>query len=68
MRLSNQSVCRRCVRPMQEVASIQPFGINPGLIAFLCIECGTTDSILVYPMTGSRREAGYTHHREQVEI
>ena len=51
MRLSNQSICRRCARPMKEVASIEPFGITPGLIAFLCIECGTTDSILVDPVS-----------------
>ena len=32
MRLSSQHACRRCARPMQEVASIKPIGIAPGLV------------------------------------
>jgi hypothetical protein len=52
---------------MREVARIEPNGRSPGLVAFLCAECGSTDSILVYPVSGSR-EVEHTHRREQVEI
>jgi hypothetical protein len=39
---------------MQEVATIEPFGCNPGLVAFLCAECGSTNSILVHPLNQVR--------------
>jgi hypothetical protein len=34
---------------MHRVAEIAPFGHGPGLIAFLCTDCGAVDSTLVYP-------------------
>jgi hypothetical protein len=34
---------------MQRVADVMPFGSSPGLVAFLCTECGNSHSILVYP-------------------
>ena len=52
---------------MREVACIEPNGRSPGLVAFLCVECRSTDSILVYPVSGSR-EVEHTQRREQVEI
>jgi len=33
---------------MQTVAEIAPFGRGPGLLAFVCGACGTTDSALIY--------------------
>ena len=32
--------------PMSNVAEIAPFGGGPGLVAFMCSHCGTTDSVL----------------------
>jgi hypothetical protein len=32
---------------MSNVAEIAPFGGGPGLVAFMCSHCGTTDSVLV---------------------
>jgi uncharacterized Zn finger protein len=47
MELMNQARCRRCGASMETVAEIAPFGNEPGLVAFLCSDCGTTDSVLV---------------------
>ena len=47
MLLSNPS-CKRCGRTMQEVADITPNEGTPGLRAFICSDCGTTDSILIH--------------------
>jgi hypothetical protein len=33
---------------MSRVAEIAPFGGGPGLVAFMCTNCGTTDSVLVH--------------------
>src|SRR5262249_38197550 len=41
--------CRRCRRPMREVAEITPIGSDPGLVAFVCAYCGAADSAIVYP-------------------
>jgi hypothetical protein len=38
--------CKWCRRPMSNVAEIAPFGGGPGLVAFMCSYCGTTDSVL----------------------
>jgi len=35
-------------REMRQVADITPFGGSPGLIAFLCTYCGSSNSILVH--------------------
>jgi hypothetical protein len=43
-----QRACKRCGRPMSSVAEIAPFGGGPGLVAFMCTDCGTTDSVLVH--------------------
>jgi len=47
MKLANQVACRKCGRAMRTVAEIAPFGSGPGLVAFLCMECGTADSVLL---------------------
>jgi hypothetical protein len=41
---------------MHQVAEIAPFGEGPGLVAFLCTDCGQVDSTLVYP--AARETAG----------
>jgi hypothetical protein len=48
MNVAAQRACKRCGRPMSSVAEIAPFGGDPGLVALMCSDCGTTDSILVY--------------------
>ena len=40
--------CKKCGRKMGVVADIAPVGNEPGLRAFLCDQCGATDSVLVY--------------------
>src|SRR5262249_22033009 len=42
-------LCRRCGRPMQSVAEIAPMGRGPGLLAFVCDDCGEAESRLIYP-------------------
>ena len=34
---------------MREVATILPMGGSPGLVAFLCAQCGKSNSILIEP-------------------
>ena len=68
MRFVNQNVCRRCTRRMQEVASIEPIGRAPGLVAFRCVECGSTDSILIYPVNGPREEEHHVHANRDVVL
>jgi hypothetical protein len=51
MKYAEQSSCKRCQREMEHVATILPMGGNPGLVAFLCAQCGKSNSILVYPIT-----------------
>jgi len=34
---------------MLRVAEIRPFGREPGLVAFVCQECGNSQSELIYP-------------------
>ena len=41
--------CRRCNHWMDLVATIQPFGNQPGLNAYACTTCGHTDSDLIAP-------------------
>jgi hypothetical protein len=50
MKLANQAVCKRCGKGMEMVANIAPIGAEPGLVAFLCADCGATESTLVYPL------------------
>jgi hypothetical protein len=40
--------CKKCGRKMGVVADIAPGRNEPGLRAFLCDQCGATDSVLVY--------------------
>ena len=47
--LQNQVKCRRCGRTMQKVAEIFPFGRDPGLLAFICDNCGESTSTLIDP-------------------
>ena len=39
---------------MTEVATILPMGGSPGLVAFLCAQCGKSNSILIEPKQQSR--------------
>jgi len=55
MKLPKQSICKRCQREMKEVATILPMGGNPGLVAFLCAQCGKSDSIFVYSIKHAER-------------
>jgi hypothetical protein len=60
MQFNNQVSCKRCGQPMEMVANVAPIGASPGLVAFLCAECGTTKSDLVY-----RGEAQDLHQDRQ---
>jgi hypothetical protein len=57
MNVAAQRACKRCGRPMSSVAEIAPFGGGPGLIALMCAECGTTDSVLVHQAHKSQQAA-----------
>ena len=48
MNVAAQTACKRCGRSMSSVAEIAPFGGDPGLVALMSIDCGTTDSLLVH--------------------
>jgi hypothetical protein len=51
-----QRACKRCGgHPMSSVAEIAPFGGSPGLLAFICTDCGATDSVLVHAKCEARR-------------
>jgi len=54
MQHGNQAQCQQCGQGMETVAEIAPFGAEPGLVAFLCPECGSTASTLVYPVNMTR--------------
>ena len=58
----NQALCKRCGNAMEAVAEIAPFGREPGLIAFLCSECGATESALIEPANRTRQ---VRHGRER---
>jgi len=49
---------------MQEVADIAPNEGAPGLRAFICDDCGTTDSILTYSGAhfGTQKSPGGGNH------
>jgi hypothetical protein len=47
MNVVSVKACKWCGRPMSNVAEIAPFGGGPGLVAFMCRHCGTTDSVLI---------------------
>ena len=64
MKLMNQARCRRCGASMETVAEIAPFGNNPDLVAFLCSDCGTADSVLVD--AGRDRRLIAEHGRDSV--
>jgi hypothetical protein len=42
---------------MQQVANIDANGSTPGLVAFLCVWCGSTDSVLIHPINGRGRSS-----------
>jgi hypothetical protein len=50
-----QRACKRCGHPMSNVAEIAPFGGDPGLVAFMCADCGAADSVVIYARTEVRR-------------
>jgi hypothetical protein len=58
MMLQNQAICRRCGQGMETVAEIPPMGRGPGLRAFLCADCGETESALVYPSQAGHQGRG----------
>ena len=62
MNVVAQRACKRCRHPMSRVAEIGPFGGGPGLVAFMCTDCGTTDSVLVHEPHMAR---GADHKRDQ---
>src|SRR5262249_36759339 len=53
-----QKACSRCGHPMSSVAEIAPFVGGPGLVAFICTDCGTTDSVLFHAGGEARRPHG----------
>ena len=59
MKFPEQSICKRCQRQMEEIATILPMGGAPGLVAFLCAQCGKSDSMLVYPIRHARGAQHY---------
>jgi hypothetical protein len=69
MRVSNQPVCKRCNRGMGAVATIDPMGTHPGLVAFACARCGSTNSTLIYPAgpAGSYRSGRAHPHNHVLE-
>jgi hypothetical protein len=68
MRFVNQNLCRQCTRRMQQVATIEPIGSTPGLVAFLCVDCGSTDSVLVYPVNRGREVDHRVHANRDVVL
>src|SRR5215813_5439331 len=62
MNLVAQRACKRCRHSMSRVAEIAPFGGGPGLVAFMCTDCGTTDSVLVHEPHTAR---GADHRQDQ---
>ena len=54
MSWTKRAICRQCKREMQPIVTIEPTCSGPGLVAFQCADCGTTDSVLVYPMNRIR--------------
>jgi hypothetical protein len=71
VRFPNQTICRKCGQPMQEVANISPIDRKPGPIAYLCPACGGAHSVLVYPEYGPENQGdddegrGVSDHAER---
>jgi ribosomal protein L44E len=66
MQFVNQAQCRQCGQGMERVAVNAPFGSEPGLVAFLCPECGSTASMLVHPVNTTREvDHGHRERRER---
>jgi hypothetical protein len=63
MKFAEKSICKGCHREMDEVATILPMGGNPGLVAFLCAQCGKSESMLVYSIrhAGQAPQPEYQH-------
>lgn len=45
--------CYKCGSPMKLSVEIQPFGRQPGLLAYECAACGAVSSFLVEPRSKS---------------
>jgi hypothetical protein len=60
MKFPEQSICKGCYWEMEHVATILPMGGSPGLVAFLCAQCGKSESILVHRISN----AELAQHRE----
>jgi hypothetical protein len=56
--LPNQAICKKCRGEMKIVADIPAMGHDHGLVAFLCLDCGFTDTILVDRKAGKPDESG----------
>jgi hypothetical protein len=51
--------CPRCGSNMQQVAEVPPLNGSPGLLAWLCQECGAADSELISPPYARPTGGGY---------
>ena len=51
---------------MQQVVTIEPIGSTPDLVAFLCVDCGSTDSVLVYLVNRGREVDHRVHANRDV--
>jgi hypothetical protein len=67
MKVVSQKACKWCRRPMSNVAEIAPFGGGPGLVAFMCSHCGTTDSVLTCEGHPAHSLSGPFRHIEIAE-
>jgi hypothetical protein len=49
MNVLSDPACKQCGGRVERVADIAPRDREPGLRAFVCSECGTVESVLIYP-------------------
>jgi transposase-like protein len=54
MMSNNNKVCPRCGARMELVAEAPAINGSPGLVAWLCQQCGAADSALVFPRSSKR--------------
>jgi len=51
---------------MSGVAEIAPFAGGPGLVAFICTDCGAADSVLIHAGGQTRRNSNAGRSSESV--
>jgi hypothetical protein len=66
MNVVGQRACKRCGHPMSGVAEIAPFAGGPGLVAFICTDCGAADSVLIHAGGQTRRNSNAGRSSESV--